>query len=102
MTQYDDMLIADLQFAESEFSQVVTIAGTDYPAIVTDIAFGEVLAVEGLYSDRAISVTLRVGTVARPAISSTLIHRGETFRVLGVRDSADTISYELTCDAVHK
>ena len=102
MTALTDRFTADMQFAEAHLPQVVTIGGTDYAAVVTDVARGEGLAVEGIFPAAAIVVTMRTAVLAAPVISTLLTYNGAQFRVLAVKDCADEVSYELTCDAVHK
>lgn len=102
MSAYDAMFNEDLAFAEADLPQAVTIAGTDYPAVVSDLARGESLEIEATYSDRAISVTMRTEVLAIPAIGTLLTYKAETFRVLSRSECMDGVSYRLDCDAVHK
>jgi hypothetical protein len=92
----------DLIEAEGDLPQVVTVAGTAYPAIVTDITRGETLEVDALYPDRAITVTLRRAVLAIPELGSLLTYDSRTFRVLNIRECVDGVAYDLTCEAAQK
>lgn len=102
MSDFAQMFNDDLAHAEGDMPQTVTISGTGYAAVCTDVQRGEGLEVEGVMLDQSLSVIMRTEILPAPAIASLLTYNGRQYRVLRVRDCADGVSYELTCDSVQK
>ena len=78
--------------------EAVTIAGTSYPAIVSQGANGEDATLEGMFADKSITATIRTAYLATPpALGSRITARGVVYRVDRVERHAHGDSFKLSC-----
>jgi hypothetical protein len=95
---------ADIAAVESDLPQTVTIDGTSYSAVVSDVSLGHNLQFAGYMPDADLSVTIRTAVLPRASITNgiKLTFSGKTYRAEKVTDCPSGAAYEIACVSVTK
>ena len=95
---------ADIAGVESDLPQTVSIDGTSYSAIVSDVSQGHKLELAGYMADADLSVTIRASVLARASVTNgiKIVFSGKTYRAENVTDCPSGAAYEIACVAVTK
>lgn len=93
---------ADVAMATEDLPTTITISGSDYSAVVSEVTRGEQVELEGVLIDVDARAVIRTSVLTAPSIASRVTINSRQFRIVRIVESPCSSCYQLDLAALTK